>query len=343
MKIMELVLQWLIYLSVITTAIVVYLSINKMWSRKHETVVAESISVAAQLISFFTIIPFLINYSFQGKYEDAIYQFLWIIYTAFLILTGIGFWVKERQYIGIWQKLFRALGQESHEVGNLVKSLGNLTGKKQLLEILHRLAWLDNELDERERQYIQTFTNQLDIDYDFILERQPPEEGIEKFHSLRQLLLEYLAIKPPTEQVQLLGDLVQALIAADEKITLEEEVIAEEISSILEKYANTIATSSYSIVIHPKNQEQEKAILQEIPKAKVEFLLGDRALIAGIFQTRRYAEIISESYRERGWFTVVSESFDISHNTNEHDIVQINSTPSELLSDNSSLKGVENR
>ena len=329
---MELVLQWSIYFAVITTAIVVYLSINKMWSRKHEPVVAESISVAAQLISFITIIPFLLNYSFKGKYEDAIYQFLWICYTAFLILTGIGFWVKEYRYVGIWQKLLRALGQESHEVGNLVKSLGDLTGKKQLLEILHRLAWLDNGLDERECKYIQTFTNQLDIDYEFILERQPPEEGIEKFQSLRQLLLEYLAIKPPTEQVQLLGDLVQALIAADEKITPEEEVISEEISSMVENYTNTKSKTYYKIVIHPKNQEQEKAIFDQIPKATVEVLLGDRAIIAGIFQTRRYAEIISESYRTWGWFTVVYESFGIRHSTNEHGIAQANSSPPDLLS-----------
>lgn len=324
MELLELVLQWSIYLSVMTTAMVVYLSINKMWSRKHEPVVAESISVAAQLISFITIIPFLVNYSLRGKYEDAIYQFLWIFYTAFLILTGIGFWVKERRYVGVWQKLLSSLGQESHEVGNLVKALGNLTGKKQLLEILHRLAWLDNELDERERRYIQIFTNQLDIDDEFILERQPPEEGIEKFHSLRQLLLEYLAIKPPTEQVQLLGDLVQALIAADEKITPEEEVIAEEISSMVENYANTKATTYYGIIIHPKNQEQENAIIQEIPEAKAEVVLGDRALIAGTFQTRRYAEIISDSYRERGWFTVVNENLCISNSTNEQGIIEAN-------------------
>lgn len=325
MEILELVLQGSIYLSVMTTTIVVYLSINKMWSRKHEPVVAGSISVAAQLISFITIIPFLIDYSLKGKYEDAIYQFLWIVYTAFLILTGIGFWVKERRYVGVWQKLLKSLGQESHEVGNLIKSLGNLTEKKQLLEILHRLAWLDDELDERERRYIQTFTNQLDLDYEFILERQPPEEGIEKFHSLRHLFLEYFAIKPPKEQVQLLGDLVQALIVADEKITPEEEVIAEEISSMVENYTNTKTTIYYGIVIHPKNQEQEKAILQEIPKAKSEFVLGDRALIAGIFQTRRYAEIISEFYREQGWFTVVYDNFCISNNTNEHGLIQLNS------------------
>lgn len=309
MELLKLVLEWSIYLSVATTAIVVYLNINKMWSRKHESVVADSISVAAQLLSLATILPFLISYSFSGNYWDALYQFLWVVYTAFLILTGIGFWVKKHKYLGVWPQLLKALRQESNEVGNLVKSLGHSTGKKQLLAILHRLAWLDDVLDERERKYVETFTNQLEINSGLILDCKPPEEGIEKFNSLRQSVQEYLAIEPPTEQVQLLGDLVQVLIALDEKITPEEEAIAEEIAGMVDNYANRKVTTYYGIVIHPKNQEQEKAILTAIPAAKEECLLGDRAFVAGTFHTRRYAEIISESYREQGWFTVVTREF----------------------------------
>lgn len=193
------------------------------------------------------------------------------------------------------------------------KYLGDSTGKKQLLEILHRLAQLDDNQDERKRQYID-FTHQLEIDSEFISERQPPEEGIEKFNSWCKLEKD-ITIKAHTEQVELQGDLVQALIAADEKITPEEEVVAEQISSMVEKYANREATTSYEIVIHPKNPEQEKAILKAIAEAKEEQVLGDRALIAGIH--RRYREIISESQQEQGWFTVVNQRC-ISHNTTEH-------------------------
>jgi hypothetical protein len=308
MKFIELLLQWSIYLSVAINALVVYLNINKMWSRKQESVVADSISVAAQLISFVTIIPFLISYTLKGNYGDALYQLLWFVYTGFLIITGIGFWVKEQRYLGIWQKLIRAVNQDKNEVGNLVKSIISSPGNHQIVAILHRLAWLDDELDQREHEYIQLFANQLEIDSEFILDGKPPEEGIDKFNTLRQLVQEYLAIEPPTEQVQLLGDLVQALIAADDKITPEEEVIAEEIAGMVDNSANRNQTIYYGIVIHPKNQEQETEIVTAIPAVKVECLLGDRAFVAGIFHTRRYAELVSESYRDRGWFTVVHEN-----------------------------------
>ncbi|HEY9614514.1 hypothetical protein [Allocoleopsis sp.] len=316
MKFIEILLQWSIYLSVAINAIVVYLNINKMWSRKQEPVVADSISVAAQLISFVTIIPFLINYSLKGNYGDALYQFLWFVYTGFLIITGIGFWVKEHRYLGIWQKLIRAVNQDKNEVGNLVKSIISFPENHQIVAILHRLAWLDDELDQREREYLHLFTNQLGIDSELILDGKPPEEGIDKFNTLHQLVQDYLAIQPPTEQVQLLGDLVQALIAADEKITPEEEVIAEEIGGMVDNSAKRNQTTYYGIVIHPKNQEQETEIVRAIPEAKAECLLGDRAFVAGIFHTRRYAELVSESYRDRGWFTVV----------HEHDFSHINST-----------------
>ena len=62
----------------------------------------------------------------------------------------------------------------------------------------------------------------------------------------------------------------------------------------------------FGIIVHPE-QEQEASILVTLPEAEVENLLGDRAFLAGTFHTRRYAEIISESYREQGWFTVVHE------------------------------------
>lgn len=111
---------------------------------------------------------------------------------------------------------------------------------------------------------------------------------------------------------------MQALIALDEKITPEEEAIAQEIAGMVDDYANRKATTHYCIVIHPKNQEQSKAILTAIPAAKEECVLGDRAFVAGTFHTRRYAEIISESYREQGWFTVVQENSYISISTTEH-------------------------
>jgi hypothetical protein len=75
------------------------------------------------------------------------------------------------------------------------------------------------------------------------------------------------------------------------------------------EYVNGKTATVYSIVIHPKTQEQEKAILTLIPDAIEECILGTRALIVGNFHTRRFAEIISETYQEQGWFTVVYENF----------------------------------
>ena len=182
------------------------------------------------------------------------------------------------------------------------------------MTLLHHLAWLDGHLDEKERKYIQTFTDNLDIDAVNFLEQKPPEDGIDKFNKLRLLVQDYLAIQPPIEQVKLLSDIVHALIAVDEEITSEEEVIAGEIAGIVDEYVNRKTPTVYSIVIHPKTQEQEKAIKSTISTITEECIIGDRALIAGHFHTRRFAEIISKAYREQGWFTVVYENSPVSTN-----------------------------
>jgi hypothetical protein len=305
MKIFEFVIQWLFNLAVVTNAVLIYLNINKIWSRKHETIVAESISVGAKTLGMSIAVIFIFNFLMKRDYGSLISYFLFLVSDIIFFLIGLGFWVRKGKKLGIWSKFFRALKQESSEVGNLVKSLANHQGKGQLLEILNRLAWLDDELHEKEIKCIEIFTEAWNINTRDIISREPKERGVDKFKYLCQAVREYLKEEPPKEQVELLCDLVKTLIAADEKVTQEEELVSEEILGILNKYIGQNANNIYSIVIHPKTVEQENDIVSRLSEAKVEFILGDRAVLAGFFHTKRYAEVICESYRELGWFTVV--------------------------------------
>lgn len=308
-NIFSLILQWIIYLSIATTAIVVYLSINKMWSRKHEVVVADSISTSAQIISFFTILPFVINYGLKHEYGDAFYQFLWLSYTAFLILAGIGFWVREKKELNIWGKVSNSLGKEKNELGNLIKTIGGAAQGENLLDILYRLAWLDDKFDDRERQYIEKFTDILDINSDFLNEK-PPEVNVDKFNRLCESVKTYLTSKPPSNEATLLGDLVQALVRVDDEISPEEEIASAEILSLIEKYVSGTTNTIFQILIHPKDADQEAQVIAVIPEPQISHSLGDRAVVACAFHTRSYAEMIGAEYRQQGWFTVVHETVD---------------------------------
>jgi len=305
MKILELIIQWLFNLAVVTNAVMLYLNINKIWSRKHEAIVAESVSVGAKTLGISIAVIFLFNFIVKRDYGSLISYLLFLLSDIIFLLIGIGFWVKKSNKLGIWNRFFRSLNQEKSEVGNLVKALASHQSKRQLLEILNRLAWLDDELHEKEIKCIEIFTEDWNLNIRDIISRQPKERGVEKYQYLCQAVREYLKEEPPKEQVELLCDLIKTLIEADDKITQEEELISEEILGILKKYIGQNEINVYSIIIHPKTLEQENDILSRLSDAKVEFILGDRALLAGLFHTKRYAEVMGESYRSQGWFTVV--------------------------------------
>ncbi|MTJ12267.1 TerB family tellurite resistance protein [Anabaena sp. UHCC 0187] len=304
MEVLQSILKGILLISVAITALMTYLAINKIWPRKHELTVVQSRSLLAQILSISTTLPFLVYYSIHGDIKIALDNFIRLCMYIFLFLVAIGFWVKDPQHNGIWQKFIKAFKQEAKESTNLIKALTQPSGKKELLNILYRVAWLDDELNEKERQYIQMFADSWEIDPSHLFAEPPPEKGIEKFNKIREEVIVYLALQPSKEQVMSLSDVVQALINIDEEITKEEELIGAEISGILGDYGNQQKASLYGVMVHP-NQEQEKSFLALMPNAKEEYILGNRAYIAGIFQTRPYAEAFSEYYREQKFFTIV--------------------------------------
>ena len=62
MELLNKIVNALVLSAVGLTLVTTYLTANKVWSRKHERVVAESISVVAQLIGAATALPFMLKY-----------------------------------------------------------------------------------------------------------------------------------------------------------------------------------------------------------------------------------------------------------------------------------------
>jgi len=304
MEQLQLILTRILLISVALTAVVIYLNIKKLWSRKHDPRVAQSTSVFAQVLAVSTTLPFFIYYSFHKDFNIALESLFRLIAFSFYFLVAIGFWVKDPDHRGVWQKLTKALKQEVSESANLIKALNQPSEKKELLNILYRLAWLDDRLDDKERQYIQMFAEAWEIETEYLFTAPPPEKGIGKLKQVYSEVKSYIALNPPKEQALSLSDAIQALIKVDEEVTEQEELVAAEVSSLLKSYAGGEETLSYRIIIHPDRQQQEK-LLALIPNPEEEYMLGNCAYIVGIFHTRPYAEALSKDYRDQGFFTVV--------------------------------------
>ncbi|MGK7902109.1 MAG: hypothetical protein AB4352_11995 [Hormoscilla sp.] len=303
------IIKILLSISVLINAITVYLKINKLWKRKHEPVVAESISIFSMMLHLLTNIPFVLYYLVIAENKDfrvGLTNIIGILFFSFSLLTGIGFWVKDTGHAGWWQKFMKALKQEAGESTTLIKAMGKPAGRKELIDILYRLAWLDDNLDEKERELVEMFAQEWEIDVSDILQQPPPERGIDKFKAVRNGVVAYLAQKPAKEEAVNLVDAVHALISIDNEVTREEELIATEVSHMLEEYAGEKEASVYGIIVHPQ-PEQEEMLHSLAPLAKEEYVLGDRAFLVETFHTRTYAEAVSEDYRQQGLFTVVHD------------------------------------
>ncbi len=130
MKLFEQLINMLIVGAIVLTVVKTYLTANKIWSRKHERVVSESVSVSAQLIGIVTTLPFLIKYTLIDP-DLMIFSNMSIklALTLFFLMIGIGLWVRMEGREGLWSKVKRALKLEKEESLDLINALVRPAGR----------------------------------------------------------------------------------------------------------------------------------------------------------------------------------------------------------------------
>ncbi len=160
MNILEQLINVLVVGAIVLTVVKTYLTANKIWSRKHQQMVSESVSVSAQFIGIATSIPFLIKYSLiDSDFMSLANISIKLALTLLFLMIGIGVWVRIEGSEGLWTKIKRSLKLEKEESMDLINALIQPAGARIMLDILRRLAMIDNQLDEREMAFIQKFAD----------------------------------------------------------------------------------------------------------------------------------------------------------------------------------------
>ena len=303
----EKIFDLLAYIALILTGFQIYFVLNKLLKRKHEQTVAESISVSAMFISI------LINCFFASKnlLNNGMPQFsaniLWVVCSGISAFVGIGFWVAGNQKQGIFRLLKRSLKLEKHEVGDLAKSFFRPSGADEIIEILGRIAMIDNELADEEQTFIQTFSDEwnIEIDWDFVKCNFTNIEG-DGFIKLRQSMKTYLSSLPPQAQVSQLADVIVTLINADNKVTEEEELIQSELLGQINKYLGKLDTDLFISVVVPQFINQEGSYKEILSDLKKVFFAGGNVYLSEPYYSYKYAEVICEKYRKAGFLAIVT-------------------------------------
>ncbi|EAY30824.1 tellurite resistance TerB family protein [Microscilla marina] len=314
------IISLIAYVSLGFTFMEVYLTLNKLWKRRHDRKVAESISITGKFIGFFTSSVFVLNFSFAYHWQGAINASFWAFAAVVQIFIGAGLWVVGQQKAGFWTLVKRALKLERKEAGDLAKSFFRPSQAYKVIEILSKVAMIDEVLDDSEKEFIQQFAELWDIHFDW--EEFTKENGQHSpisFTELRNAMVEYLHTSPPTDQVSQLGDVLNMLVRIDGVVSEEEELVLEELMGLIKQYEDEDpSTVLYSIAIVPQSAEQEQAILQTMPTLRKSQVAGGHAFLIGPFHSQKYAQIVCNKYRMLRCFSVVVEmedSLDLSQST----------------------------
>jgi hypothetical protein len=295
------VLSLLVVASLGTSVVRRYLMLNRLWLRKHERSVAESISIVALLLSLATSFPFLAKNLLRHDVKGSVNELVFLASNAAMLFVGIGLFVPDPLRPTMLGKLLNALKLERVESTDLLRSLVSPRGGELLVAIMHGVAASDRVLDPREVAEIQRFSKVWRVPYSPGQSRDVSPDPI----ALRRDVGRYVALAPPLDEARALRRVLDHLVRIDGVEDPEERIVLGEIFGLLDHYLTGAPSPSFRILVVPQSDEQEDAITALVPDAKRGHRAGGVAYVVGTYCSRAYAEKISEAYRDSGLLTVV--------------------------------------
>ncbi len=302
------------YASLGFTVAAAYLKINKIWTRKHNAEVADSISIVGNVVYIIPLSFFALNYIFIAHWQGLIDSIIWITSGIVYVLIGSRLWVQSHRHKNFWIRLQEVLKLERSEVGDLARSFFRPSHGEAILQILAHFAYVDRKLTMREQEFIQSFVDTWHMKFDWKEHSELAVDGQPViFIKTRDEVERYLKTSPPAKQVAQLIDVLHVLVKIDDSVSAEEELILEEVEGLLLSYVNDSDTKArFSVVIAPQNDDQDSAIATLLPDVEKSEIAGGSGYMIGSFYSRGYTDVICNQYRALGFFTI-----DIVHESPE--------------------------
>ena len=282
-----------------------YLKVNKIWKRRKISEVANSISIVASLMGFAVLVPFLMNSLFiTNDYPAAGKSMIGLILAGLFSLISIGYFVEDNRGKGLVYLLINALYAEKGESTDLISAMLRPHGAKKIIEILIKLAAIDDEVAQEEIDLIKEFADKWHIDIPDLQAGKP--ENVTNLIELKELVQSYLDEKPDVEVAQGLTDLINLMAEADDEVTDEEAMAVAEFSGMIAHYVNAEKgglIDMFEVNIVPQGDKQMRAINELLPDTKPVKDRGGEVFKVGKFFSEEYADAICEKYIALGLYS----------------------------------------
>ena len=291
-----------------------YLTVNKIWKRKKNEEVASSISIVAAMLGFAVGLPFLLNsliitQDYFSAAKSVVALFLATVFT----LIGTGFFVDKNRGKGFFKLLGEALKLEGKESGDLITDMIRPKGARKIIDILHKLAAIDEEIAKEEIDLINQFADKWGID---IPELQPGKvENVTSLVELKSLVQSYLDEGPDTDVAEGLVDLMNLMAEADDEVTKEEEMAVAEFTGMIAYYVSSEKGGDiemFEVSIVPQGDEQMESVRELLPDLDMVESRGGRVFKVGKYFSEDYAEAVCSKYISLGLYSNTTKvTFDI--------------------------------
>ena len=286
-----------------------YLKLNKVWKRRKISEVANSISIVASLLGFATLVPFLLNsILITADYPSSVKYILGLILAIAFSLISMGYFVDENKGVGFFTLLGRALKTEGQESGDLISDMLRPKGATKIIDILVKLAAIDDDIAKEEIDLINQFASKWDIKIPVLKPGKPDQ--VTNLVELKSLVQSYLDEGPDIEVAEGLVDLINMMAEADDEVTKEEEMAVAEFTGMIAHYVGSEKggkMNMYEVNIVPQDDKQINAVKEILPELDVVIDRGGKVFKVGRYFSEDYAEAVCEKYITLGLYSVTSK------------------------------------
>lgn len=311
MEFFKSVVQFLTGIAILISIVNLYFKANKIWKRKHEKEVAESQSIVALGSEALLYILWGVSFALSRDWGALADNAVGMVETGFFIIIGSGMFVIQKKHSkkSFWQMIKDSIHMERKEAAYLLKSLSGKGQAEKIIKILKNIAWIDNDLADKEKEMILNFASSWNVKLSEaeLLSKPKSDDGneISPFKLLKKSLEDYLNEEPQASQVKEVKKLIHDMIDADGRISREEDIIIGELDGLICEYLNE-PNPKYHVIVIPQQQEHREIVEmivktldphKEISKLETKIDGGFGFIMEECFSVH-YADILAQEQRE---------------------------------------------
>ena len=295
---------------ILFSVVEVYLTLNKLWTRRHIKEVADSISISARAIGMIPGSIFTLNYFFAQQWQGVIDGMIWICAAIVQIMVAAGVWVAGNKRSNFFNLLGKSLERETKEVFNLAKYLFNIESREKVIDLLAATALTDKVLNEKEKAFVEQIANEwgIKVSWDEWISRYKKKD-VSALFGMSIEIRRYLDLNPTKKELKLMLKVIKQLSDQSGRSGPENQYIIDEFSEAIRQYRSGDYLEYYQVQIVPQEKEQHERLQASDIEMKSRFIGSGFTYLLEPFFTQNYADSVVTEFQELGYFATDNKVF----------------------------------